>query len=74
MIGNDTMVRRRGLGATLIRQESGGELDVVFINTKTGSKKLRKKVQKDLGEALGPPGSSRAAGREVVPEKSMAHG
>ena len=74
MIGNDTMVRRRGLGATLIRQESGGELDVVFINTKTGSKKLRKKIQKDLGEALGPPGSSRAAGREVVPEKSMAHG
>jgi hypothetical protein len=74
MIGNDTMVRRRGLGATIIRQESGGELDVVFINTKTGSKKLRKKVQKDLGEALGSPRAYCAAGREVVPEKSMAHG
>jgi hypothetical protein len=74
MIGNDTMVRRRGLGATIIRQESGGELDVVFINTKTGSKKLRKKVQKDLGEALGCPRAYRAAGRGVVPEKSTAHG
>jgi hypothetical protein len=74
MIGNDTMVRRRGLGATLIRQESGGELDVVFINTKTGSKKLRKKVQKDLGEALGPPCATQATGRGAVPEKSMAHG
>ena len=74
MIGNDTMVRRRGLGATIIRQESGGELDVVFINTKTESKKLRKKVQKDLGATLGPPCTYRAPGHGVVPEKSAAHG
>jgi hypothetical protein len=74
MIGNDTMVRRRGLGATIIRHESGGELDVVFINTKTESRKLRKKVQKDLGEVLGSPCAYRAAGRVVVPEKSTAHG
>jgi len=74
MIGNDTMVRRRGLGATIIRQESGGELDVVFINTKTESKKLRKKVQKDLGETLGPPRTYRAADPGTVARKSAAHG
>jgi hypothetical protein len=74
MIGNDTMVRRRGLGATIIRQESGGELDVVFINTKTESKKLRKKVQKDLGATLGSACVCRTAVRGAVPEKATAHG
>ena len=52
MIGNDTMVRRRGIGATVIRVTSSGALDVVYINTKTASKKLRRKVQKDLREPL----------------------
>ncbi len=48
MIGNDTMVRRRGIGATVVRVTSSGALDMVFINTKTESNKLRRKVQKDL--------------------------
>jgi hypothetical protein len=48
MIGNDTMVRRKGIGATVIKAKSSGALDVVFINTKTQSNKLRKKVRKDL--------------------------
>ena len=52
MIGNDTMVRRRGIGATVIRVTSSGALDMVYINTKTASKKLRRKVQKDLREPL----------------------
>jgi len=50
MIGNDTIVRRNGIGATVIRMTSSGALDIVFINTKTKSKKLRKKVQEDLVE------------------------
>jgi hypothetical protein len=48
MIGNDTMVRRSGIGASVIRVTSSGALDIVFINTKTISKKLRKKVRKIL--------------------------
>lgn len=48
MIGNDTMVRHRGIGATVIKAQSSGALDLVFINTKTQSNKLRKKVRKDL--------------------------
>ena len=46
MIGNDTMVRRRGIGASVINVTSSGALDMVFINSKTVSKKLRKKVRK----------------------------
>lgn len=52
MIGNDTMVRRSGIGASVISVTSSGALDVVFINTKTVSKKLRKKVKKILREPL----------------------
>jgi hypothetical protein len=52
MIGNDTMVKRRGIGATVIRMTSGGALDIVFINSKTASKKLRRKVQKYLRDPL----------------------
>jgi hypothetical protein len=48
MIGNDTMVRRRGIGASVISMSSSGALDIVFINTKTISKKLRKRVRKIL--------------------------
>jgi hypothetical protein len=74
MIGNDTMVRRRGIGATIIRQTSSGELDMVFINTKTESKKLRRKVQKDLRETLGSFCSKRITSHGVVDIKSAAHG
>jgi len=52
MVGNDTMVRRRGIGASVISVSSNGALDIVFINTKTISKKLRKKVRKILREPL----------------------
>ena len=52
MIGNDTMVRRRGIGATIIRETSSGTLDMIFINTKTASKKLRRQVQDDLRASL----------------------
>ena len=73
MIGNDTMVRRRGIGATVIRVTSSGSLDMVFINTKTESKKLRRKVQKDLGGSLvSSCASSRFARLEDADIKSVA--
>ncbi len=52
MIGNDTMVRSRGIGATVIRVAPSGAVDVDFINKKTKSEKLRKKVQNNLREPL----------------------
>jgi hypothetical protein len=58
MIGNDTMVRRKGIGATVIRMTSSGALDLVFINRKTESNKLRRKVQQKLRP---PPVSSRTS-------------
>lgn len=64
MIGNDTMVRRKGLGATVIRKTSSGDLDIAFINRKTESNELRKKVQGDLGETV----VSSCAYRFIVPE------
>lgn len=52
MIGNDTMVRSRGIGATVIRVASSGAVDIDFINKKTKSEKLRRKVRKNLREPL----------------------
>jgi hypothetical protein len=63
MIGNDTMVKRRGIGATVIRMTSSGTLDVVFINAKTVSEKLRRKVHKYLGCHFRlPPGTADTTG------------
>ena len=58
MIGNDTMVRRKGIGGTVIRATSGETLDIVFINTKNKSNKLRRKIQSYF---LEPPISSRGS-------------
>jgi len=74
MIGNDTMVRRWGIGATVIRMTSSGALDMVFINTKTESKKLRKKVQKNLREPLITSCASRFASPADAAIKSAAQG
>ena len=74
MIGNDTMVRRRGIGATVIRVTSSGALDMVYINTKTASKKLRRKVQKDLREPLVSSCASRFTSPEEADIKSVAQG
>ena len=75
MIGNDTMVRRRGIGATVISVTSSGSLDMVFINTKTESIKLRRKVQKDLrGSRVSSCASSRFARLEDADIKSVAQG
>ncbi|MEW8048859.1 MAG: metallophosphoesterase [Candidatus Thiodiazotropha sp.] len=49
MIGNDTMVRRKGLGATVVRSCADGKIDIIFINTKNKSKKQRKIVSEYLG-------------------------
>ena len=74
MIGNDTIVRRRGIGATVIRTTPDGALDMVFINTKTGSKKLRKRIQKDLRELGVFPGANCSTGAEYAGTKSAAQG
>ena len=74
MIGNDTMVRRRGIGATIIRVASSGALDMVFINTKTESKKLRRKVQKYLRDPLISSCASRYTSPEDADIKSVAQG
>jgi len=74
MVGNDTMVRRRGIGATIIRVTASGALDMVFINTKTESKKLRRKVQKYLRDPLISSGASRYTSPEDADIKSVAQG
>ena len=74
MIGNDTMVKRRGIGATVIRVTSSGALEMVFINTKTESKKLRKKVQKDLKAPLVISCTSRFTSPNDAAIKSVAQG
>jgi hypothetical protein len=50
MIGNDTNVSRKGIGATVIRVTSRGAVDMEFINTRTESDELRTKVRGILGE------------------------
>lgn len=45
MIGNDTMVKRRGIGATVIRETPKRDLDIFFINKKTESDELLRKIQ-----------------------------
>ena len=74
MIGNDTMVRYKGIGAIVIRATSSGALDMVFINTKTESNKLRRKVQEDLRKPLNSSCASRFTGPETADIKSVAQG
>jgi hypothetical protein len=74
MIGNDTMVRRKGIGATVIRATSSGALDIVFINTKTESNKLRRKVQQKLRQPPVSSCASRLTSRETADIKSAAQG
>jgi len=74
MIGNDTMVRRKGIGATVIRTTSSGALDIVFINTKTASNKLRRKLRQILREPLVSSCASRLNGLEIADIKSAAQG
>ena len=54
MIGNDTSVSRRGIGATIFRVTSRGAVDIDFINTDTESDELRRKVQEVLSEPFEP--------------------
>ncbi|MES9946381.1 MAG: metallophosphoesterase, partial [Candidatus Thiodiazotropha sp.] len=49
MISNDTMVGRKGLGATVLRSCTDGKIDIVFINTKNKSKKQRRIISEYLG-------------------------
>jgi len=72
MIGNDTMVRRKGIGATVISAKSSGDLDMVFINTKTESTELRRKVQEGLRTLPLPSRASQITGSETANIKFVA--
>ena len=74
MTGNDTLVKRRGIGATVIKRTSSGALDMVFINTKTESKNLRNKVRKDFREAAIVAPASRFSSPEYTDIKAAARG
>ena len=74
MIGNDTMVRRKGIGATVIRTTSAGALDVVFINGKTESNKLRRKVRQKLSKPPVSSGTGYPARLDSADIKSVAQG
>lgn len=50
MVGNDTNVSRKGIGATVIGSTSPRDFDIVFINSKTATDKLRSRVQEILGK------------------------
>ena len=50
MVGNDTNVSRRGIGATVIHETLTGSIEVIFINSTTVSDELRRKVQGALGK------------------------
>ena len=50
MVGNDTNVSRRGIGATVIHETLTGSIELVFINSKTTSDELRRKVREALGK------------------------
>ncbi|MCP3868286.1 MAG: hypothetical protein GY703_09380 [Gammaproteobacteria bacterium] len=45
MIGNDTIVKRRGIGATVIRDVPGEELMIRFINRKAASSAQQRKIR-----------------------------
>ena len=74
MIGNDTIVKRRGIGATVIKMATSGALDIVFINAKTQSKKLRSKVKKEFKGPLIYPRMSLVTRHEDANIKSVAQG
>lgn len=54
MVGNDTNVSHRGIGATVILSTSTGAHDIVFINSRTASEELRKTVQEAIGKPFKP--------------------
>ena len=54
MIGNDTNVSRKGIGATVIGSISPRDFDIAFINSKTATDKLRRRVREILGRPFEP--------------------
>ncbi len=55
MIGNDIKVRKMGLGATVIRLREDEEPKITFINSKTVSKKNRKRIREIFEDMPGAP-------------------
>ena len=51
MVGNDTNVSRRGIGATVILEKPTGIYEIVFINSTTASDELSRKVRQSLGKS-----------------------
>ena len=74
MIGNDTVVRREGIGATVIRATANGDLDIVFVNTRTASAELRGRLQEDLRALAAAPGAGYLANPETEDIRYAANG
>ena len=64
MIGNDTKVKQRGFGATVMRVESGERPEVLYLNTKVDSAKCRKKARLLLAVAAVPRPAERVTSGE----------
>ncbi len=58
MIGNDTMVKRNGIGATAIGETQNGELSIVFVNKDTESDELQRKIRETFSGTVIPPGKT----------------
>lgn len=68
MIGNDTSVSRRGIGATVISVTATGAFDIVFVNSKSKSDDLRRKVRKNLSDPFEPRAENLFVGTQQSPE------
>ena len=65
MIGNDTQLRQRGLGAVVMRMDSAEEDQVLLVNTTTFGADQRKQVKRALREPRRPE-QPRTAAHEVT--------
>jgi hypothetical protein len=64
MIGNDTQLRQRGLGAVVMRVVSGDHAEVHLVNTKSSTSDLRRQAKRALRARV-------ASARGIVPETSV---
>lgn len=69
MISNDTRVRERGIGATVIRMKPQEEPEVAFINTLADCEQTRKQVHRLLGMGVVVPAPP-SAEPPVAPERT----
>lgn len=67
MIGNDTQLRQRGLGALVMRTESEEGVEVLLVNTRTAGNEQRKLVKRLLrNSAAEQPGAAELAASHMA--------